>query len=61
MFFALEGFGNRFGIDEVVLVRLHERLHELRCDQPGVVSLFASSAVKKVSARTNRESPVING
>jgi hypothetical protein len=37
---ALDGLGDRLRIDEVVLVRLHKRLHELSCDQPHVMALL---------------------
>ena len=35
------GFGDGFGIDEVVLVRLAVRLHKLRRDQSHLVPLFS--------------------
>ena len=37
---AFDGFGNRFCVDEVVLVRLHERLYKLSRDQPDIVALL---------------------
>jgi hypothetical protein len=38
---AFYSFGNCLGVDEVVLVRLHERLHKLSCDPPHVMALLA--------------------
>jgi hypothetical protein len=35
----LDGLANRLGIQQIVLVRLDERLHVLRRNQPHVVSL----------------------
>ena len=42
------GFGDRLGIDEVVLVRLAIGLHELRGNEPYFVSLLAQSAGEKM-------------
>src|SRR6516225_8657186 len=41
-------FGNRFGIDVVVLVRLHVRLHILGRHQAHVMPLFSQSAAEKM-------------
>lgn len=49
---AGDGFGNRFGIDEVILVRLQEGF-TLRCDELYLVSLIAQLAGKKMRARAN--------
>lgn len=38
-------FGNRLGIDEVALVRLHVRLHVLGRDDPHLVPLFPERAL----------------
>jgi hypothetical protein len=46
---AFDRFGNRFGIDEVVLVRLYKRLHELSRDQPNVVALRSQGASQEMS------------
>jgi hypothetical protein len=40
-------FRDGFGIDEVVLVRLHERLHKLRRNQLYVVTLLSQGAAQK--------------
>jgi hypothetical protein len=37
----LNGLCNGLGVNKVVLVRLHERLHELCRDQPDVMALMA--------------------
>jgi len=37
---ALDGLGNGFRINEVVLVGRHKRFHELRCDQPHIMALL---------------------
>ena len=49
---AFHSFGDGFGIDEVVLVRLHEGLHKLRCDQPHIMALLAQLAAQKMCSRT---------
>ena len=46
---AVDSLGDRLRIDKVVLVRLHERLHKLRRNQPNVVPLLAQRSAKKVS------------
>jgi hypothetical protein len=48
---CLDSLGDRLRIKEVVLVGLHKRLHELRCDQPNVMPLFAQRTAQKVRAR----------
>ena len=45
------GFGDRFGIDEVVLVRLAVRLHKLRRNESHLVSLFSQCGAHKVRSR----------
>ncbi len=47
---AFDSLGDGFGIHEVVLVRLHERLHELTRDQPNIVPLLVQSTAKEVSS-----------
>ena len=37
---TVDSFGNRLRIKEVVLIRLHKRLHELSGNQPGSVAKF---------------------
>src|SRR5277367_1270656 len=46
-------FGNGFRIKEVVLVRLHEWLHELRRNQLHVMALFSQNTTEEVSTRTS--------
>ena len=41
-------FGNSFGIDVAILVRLHLRLHVLGRHQPHIVSLFPQSTAEKM-------------
>jgi hypothetical protein len=48
----LHGFSDRFGIHEVVLVRLHEWLHKLRRDQSNVVALLPQCPSEEVRSRT---------
>jgi hypothetical protein len=45
---ALDRFGDGFRIHEVVLVRLHKRLHELSCDQPHVMALLPQRSTEKM-------------
>src|ERR1700733_7167130 len=49
---STDRFRDGFGINEVVLVRLHERLHELRRNQPYVVTLLSQNTPQKVRSRT---------
>ena len=49
---ALHGLSDRLGIEIIVLVRLYERLYELRRDQPSVVALLGDSAAQEVRSRT---------
>jgi hypothetical protein len=49
---AINSLGDRLRIQEVVLVRLHKRLHELGWDQLHVVALRSQNPAKKVSSRT---------
>jgi hypothetical protein len=44
---AIDCLGDSFGIDEIVLVGLHERLHELSCDQTNIVPCFRSARPRK--------------
>jgi hypothetical protein len=37
---AIHCLGNRFSVDEIVLVRLHKRLHELGWNQLHIMALF---------------------
>ncbi len=46
----IDCLGDRFGIQEVVLVRLYKRLHELRRNQLHVVALFSQGAAQEVRA-----------
>ena len=48
----VDSFGDRFRIEEVVLVGLHERLYELGWNQLHVMALFSQGAAEKVSTRT---------
>ena len=45
-------FGDRFGIEEVVLVGLHKWLHELGWDQLHVMALFSQHTSEEVRPRT---------
>jgi hypothetical protein len=47
---ALNGFCDRFGVDKIVLVRLHKRLHELSCDKPHIVALLPQDTAQEVSS-----------
>jgi hypothetical protein len=47
---ALDGFRDRFGIDKIVLVGRHKRLHELSCDQPHIVALLPQDTAQEVSS-----------
>src|ERR1700688_120604 len=49
---ALDRLGDSFGINEVVLVRLHEWLHELGSDQLYIVALFSQSTAKEMRPGT---------
>jgi hypothetical protein len=46
----LDGFANRFGIQQIILLRLDERLHVLRRDQSHVVSLRGQNPSEVVRA-----------
>ena|ERR1700674_2489134 len=48
----IDSFGDRFSINEVVLVRLHERLYELSWNQLHIMALFSQGTAKEVSTRT---------
>jgi hypothetical protein len=48
---ALDGFGDGFRVDEVVLVGLHKRLHELRCDLRDIVALLLQRSRKEMRSR----------
>jgi hypothetical protein len=48
---SVNGLGNRFSIQEIVLVRLHKRRHELSWNQLYVMALFTQNTTKEVSAR----------
>ncbi len=43
--------GNGFRVQEVVLVRLHKRLHELSGDQPHIVILLSQGTAQEVRSR----------
>ena len=49
---AIHRLRNHFCIEEVVLVRLHERLHELSRNELYVMTLFAERTPQKVGTRT---------
>ena len=49
----LDCLGDRLCIDEVVLVRLHERLYKLPCDQPDIVALLSQCTSKKMRSSTS--------
>jgi hypothetical protein len=49
---AIHRFGNRLGIEKVVLVRLYKRLHKLRRDQLHIVALRSQGTTQKVRPRT---------
>ena len=49
---ARHRFGDRFGIEEVVLVRLEEGFDELRRDESHVVPLLAQCGADKVRTGT---------
>src|ERR1035437_3800585 len=49
---AVNRFGDGLGIQEVVLVRLHERPNELSRDQLHIMALFTQSTAKKVRSGT---------
>jgi hypothetical protein len=48
----IDGFGDRFRINEVVLVWPHERLFELSWNQLHIMALFSQGTAKEVSTRT---------
>ncbi len=48
---AIYGFGDRFGIEEVVLVRLQERFDELRWNQSRVMPLLAQCSRQEMRSR----------
>ena len=50
--FCRSTLGDGFGIEEVVLVRLHERPHELRRDKLHVMALLSQGTAEEVSPRT---------
>ena len=52
---ALDSLSNRFRIDKIVLVGLHKWLHELRCDQPHIVTLIAQRPAEEVRSRARLE------
>jgi len=47
---TFDGFSDSLGINEVVLVGLHKRLHELRRDQPHFMALLLQCSTEKVSS-----------
>jgi hypothetical protein len=49
---AADSFSDGFCIEKIVLVGLHERLHELGWNQLHVMTLFSQNSAKKVSPRT---------
>src|ERR1035441_8808551 len=49
---AVDSLRDGLGIEEVVLVRIHEWLYELSRDQLHIMALFSSCAAKKVCSRT---------
>jgi hypothetical protein len=48
----IDSFGDRFRIEEVVLVRLHKWLYELSWNQLHIMALFSPGTAKEVSTRT---------
>jgi hypothetical protein len=46
-------FGDRLGIDEIVLVGSYERLHELCRDQPHILALIAQACADKMRTCTS--------
>ena len=47
---ALYGLGDSLRVHEIVLVGLHKRLHELRRDQPHLVTLLLQGSTEKVGS-----------
>jgi hypothetical protein len=52
MFSRSHSFSDRFGIEKVVLVGLHKRLHELSWDQLHIMALLSQGAAEEVSTPT---------
>src|SRR5271170_3452476 len=52
---AIYCFGNRLGIDKVVLVRLHKGFYELSWDQLHIVALCSQRTAQKMCSRTCRQ------
>ena len=47
---ALDCFDDPFGIDKIVLVRLHEKLHKLSRDRPDILPLLPQRGTEEESA-----------